>query len=240
MTWFRIVGLLMLYVSLAHLAGCDVQVQTFPPGQAPPPGKKTLQFCAGDSAYSQSRLFSATIAKLESSDAGCVSVLLDALHRQHYESSVAEASVRFLERTSFSSRRAIDPELARAALLALSYLMQIGPGQSGPRPLISDFAESIRYQVAKGDAESKHLATNLLSVLREDRDLELFSRNIQQGDDALVAVSLFAIANNCSERAATELKLLLRAKVVANYLAKYRGKESITQVVSRDCPAGMP
>ena len=213
------------------LSGCDIRVQELQVE------KKAEESCHKFVQISSEQSGKAAIGQLEAMDFMCVPPIFDSLARYPYDQAVARAAISFLDRLGLQQRRKTDPAQSLAALAVLTYLTQNAGKDSALGFRLSTFAGPIRGYVEVGLGEEAIRATNLLSILKDEQDIKLFSRNVHGKSDALLAVSLFALAQNCSDVAASELRTLLGSERVVGYLKKHEGKESVSSTVSRDCPA---
>ena len=219
-----------LSIALA-LCGCDIRVQELPVA------KKLEESCSKYVQAGSEQPGQAAIGRLNAMDFTCIPPVLDSLASNPYDAKVAHAAIAFLDRLGWRQEGTTDPGKSLAALAALTYLAQNAGKDDALGFRLGAYLEPIRTHVSSGLGDVGVRATNLLSIIKDDRDVKLFSKNALSDDDALLAVSLFALAHNCSEVATGELRSLLSSSRVVAYLKKYEGKESITRTVARDCPS---
>ncbi len=177
---------------------------------------------------------------LAAANYSCVAELFGLAERLNYKPAFGEEARLLVDRLKSDSTN-WKPSESKAVLSAISYLSLNTRGQTLPANSLVDYAGFLRSQLNQTEAiENRLLATNLVSVLKDDKDIPVLVANATSGDESLLAVSLFALIQNCSPTAQIELKKLLNSSQVESYLKKYLEKESITRTLNRDCPAAAP
>jgi hypothetical protein len=135
-----------------------------------------------------------------------------------------------------AGRRALQAgDLPDSVIVAmLSYLTYATNGQVPE--LLQQNLEAVKRTALGGSEATRPIAIALLSMRRSDDDLDVFVSGVDSGDDAVLAYSLFALADNCSSRAKGLLKHALQSTSVQRYLKKYADKESVTSTIRGACP----
>ena len=84
--------------------------------------------------------------------------------------------------------------------------------------------------------EVRSMALTILGYFSDDADISIFLQHIKSGSEEEIFHAITALAHHCSPKAKTALREGMKYQSVRKYLEKYKEKESITSLLSRECP----
>lgn len=102
---------------------------------------------------------------------------------------------------------------------------------------LKQFADFIRAEAIDQSSHHRGKALSLLFGIMEESDIPVFVEAIQTGDDSLLVLGLYALAERCSPAAVKSLREVLKHQAVKSYMQRYSQTELITKKFRESCPA---
>ena len=157
-------------------------------------------------------------------NAGLTDVLLDALGKPQPDGGNLQKS---------------RPLPAETKLAALSYLNVHHRASTAKGFRLNDYGDYIRAEAGREGARTRARAFALLYNIVTDEDVPLIVEGFDSGDETIIAMGIFSLANRCTPIAVKALRGALEKQTVIDYLEKYKGKETLTSTMRRECPKAL-
>jgi hypothetical protein len=230
MMYFRV---LLILVLIALLAACEVRTvpQVFP----------TYRRCTDVENLKLGEASNKLEDLLKQQDYDCIEQLLRAGTIREADPHVVSILISLLTPNASAGPDIITSSLPNTTkLVALHYLnAHMRPAKALGFSL-EPFGEFIRAEASRGTGQARVDAYLLLYNIMQESDIPSIVDGIKTGDESMIAVGSYALADSCSPAAIAALKETLKHQAVVSYLQKYKDKEDITKVLRQRCPAALP
>lgn len=182
--------------------------------------------------YDDSNANSITYEKLNALSNECLNIFVEKAGFFSFNSK-AILSDKFrkylLEHTNLSTH---------TKLMILNDIVPVEIAMSDHAFVLND-REYLKKVIQNNGYPDRYLAITVLGYYKDDSDLSIFEHYANSGIADDLAASVFSVVLNCSPKAKNALRRIVKSDSFSAYLRKYKSKETLTNLIERDCNIGL-